>query len=340
MKKNIGILFGGNTAEHEISIMSAKSVIENIDRDLFNIKIYGLDKKNTPYIFSEENFISKKENLFDNAEKLSWGSFTDIIISEVDVIFPILHGPYGEDGKIQGYFEMLNKKYVGCGLTSSAICMDKMFCKYVLFSNGFKMLPFTELRLHEYENNKDKSIKKILEKIKFPMFVKPCNMGSSVGISKANNENELNKSIQKAFEFDSVILVEHGIEPRELECGVIGFKELKATAVGEIVPSHEFYDYEAKYSEDSKSDLIIPADITKEEYDYIQNEAIRSCTVLNVRGLSRVDFLKDKKTGDIYLSEINTMPGFTKFSMYPSLAKEIGYSYKDLITELINISLI
>ncbi len=339
MKKIVGILFGGKTAEHDVSLMSAKSVVENIDRDLFEIKIYGLDRENTPHKFTQDQMFSVEDDIFKGAERISWSSFSESLIDEVDVVFPILHGPYGEDGKLQGFFEMLGKKYVGCGLSSSAVCMDKTFCKLVLLSENFKMLPFMSLRFHEYKEAPKEFRKRIIDKLGFPIFVKPSNMGSSVGVTKAIDEETLISAIDLAFKYDEGIVLEKGIEARELECGVIGLDSLKATAVGEIVPSHEFYDYDAKYSEKAKSDLIIPAKIPAEEYEFLQKEAARACTVVKARGLSRVDFLKDKATGDVYLSEINTMPGFTKFSMYPLLAKETGYSYKDLITELINIGL-
>lgn len=339
MKIRLGIIFGGRSEEHEVSIMSTKSVVGNINREKYDIELYPLDKEGEPYHIKEADLSSNM--IFLEANKLSFGEFADSLRSKCDVIFPIIHGPYGEDGRLQGFLDMLGMKYVGCGMTASSLCMDKAYCKHVLKQNGFKVLPYYSFFEEDYNTGEGREtvLREIELRLTYPIFVKPSNLGSSVGITKAHDREELEKAIAYALGFDRSIICETGINARELECGVLGHYQLEPTVVGEIVPSKEFYDYEAKYSEDALSELIIPAKVTEEETRYMREEARRACTLLGVRGLSRVDFLMDKDTKEIYLSEINTIPGFTKYSMYPSLAKLIGYNYTQLIDKLIEIAL-
>lgn len=339
MKIRVGIIFGGRSEEHEVSIMSTKSVVENIDREKYEIELFPLDKGGNPYRISEADLYSGK--IFVEANKLSFGAYIDALKASSDVIFPVIHGPYGEDGRLQGFLDMLNMKYVGCGMTSSSVCMDKAYCKHILKEKGFKIPPYYSFFREDYSTDEGKKriLAEIKERLTYPVFVKPSNLGSSVGITKAHDEDELKAAIEYALRFDRSIICETGINARELECGVLGHYILEPTVVGEIVPSKEFYDYEAKYSEEALSELIIPAEISEEKTAYIRREATRACTLLGVRGLSRVDFLMDKDSNEIYLSEINTIPGFTKYSMYPSLAKMIGYSYTQLIDRLIEIAL-
>lgn len=339
VKIRLGIIFGGRSEEHEVSIMSTKSVVEIIDRKKYDIELFPLDKSGQPYHIKEADLNANL--IFLEVNKLSVGEFADNLKSKCDVIFPIIHGPYGEDGRLQGFLDMLDMKYVGCGMTASSLCMDKAYCKHILKEKGFKILPYFSFFREEYGTEDDRQgiLTEIEQCLTYPVFVKPANLGSSVGITKAHNLEELREAIDYALQYDRSIICETGINARELECGVLGNYVLQPTVVGEVVPSKEFYDYEAKYSESALSEIIIPADITEEETNYIRAEAKRACTLFSVKGLSRVDFLMDKATRDIYLSEINTIPGFTKYSMYPSLAKMIGYSYKDLIDELIKIAL-
>lgn len=339
MKTRLGIVFGGKSGEHDVSIMSAKSIVENVDTAKFLIKLYGISREGLPYKFDKTAFLCDKSTMFQKAKELTWGEFVDCIIKEVDVVFPILHGPFGEDGRIQGMFDMIGVKYVGPHLTSSAICMDKGYNKDLLKMHSFNVLPYTTINRWKYQKQEEKQLEKAFELMDYPIFVKPANLGSSVGISKANDKIELKKAISLAFDYDDVIILEQGIDARELECGVIGNYKLDATVLGEIVPSHDFYDYDAKYSEEALSDIIIPANIAEEEMQEIRKEAARACEMLGVKGLSRVDFLKDKNTGEVFLSEVNTIPGFTKYSMYPLLAERIGYSYSNLISKLVELAL-
>lgn len=339
VKIRLGIIFGGRSEEHEVSIMSTKSVVSNIDRNKYEIELFALDKSGQPFHMKEEDLAS--DAIFLEQNKISFGEFADSLKGKCDVVFPILHGPYGEDGRLQGFLDMLDMKYVGCNLISSCLCMDKAYCKHILKEKGFNIPPYISFFAEEYKTKegKERILGEIKEKLNYPIFVKPSNLGSSVGITKAHDEKELVEAIEHALRYDRSIVCETGINARELECGVLGHFELESTVVGEIVPSKEFYDYEAKYSEDALSELIIPANISEEETNYIRKEATRACILLGVRGLSRVDFLMDKDSREIYLSEINTIPGFTKYSMYPSLAKMIGYQYTELIDRLIEIAL-
>ncbi len=338
MKKKIALLFGGKSAEHEVSILSAKSIYENIDRDLFDVILIGSNMEGENFIFTDDDLNNLENKGFESAKKLSIKEFISLIKGEIDVVFPALHGPYGEDGKLQGFLDFIDVPYVGCNHTTSAICMDKAYNKYILKSENFSILPFEVIFKYNFDEKPSEILDKISAKLEFPLFIKPANMGSSVGISKVNDKNELKEAIELAFKYDDVVVAEHGIDAAEFECGIFGFNNYKASPVGEIKPSHEFYDYEAKYSEEAKSDISIPAEISEKDAKYIQDECVRAAELFRIRGLSRVDFLMDKNTGKLYLSEINTMPGFTKFSMYPSLAEKMGIPYKELITELIAIA--
>ncbi len=338
MKKNVAIIFGGKSAEHDVSIMSARSVFENIDKNLFETSLIGISLEGEFYQFKEDELMNDKIDIFEKAEKISMIEFIDFRTKNVDIVFPVLHGPYGEDGKIQGFFDILNIPYVGCNHLSSAICMDKAYNKQILNDNNFQILPFELIQKYDFEKNRSELVDRILSRLDFPMFIKPSNMGSSIGITKAKNKTDLEKSIDFAFKYDDVVVIEKGINAKELECGIFGFEDIIATEVGEIKPSHEFYDYDAKYSKTSLSELNIPANLNKEQSEYIKKESVRAAEVFRLKGLSRIDFLMDIDSGKIYLSEINTLPGFTKYSMYPLLVKTIGISYKELITNLINFS--
>ncbi len=340
MKKNLAIFFGGKSAEHEISIMSAKSVYENIDMSKYNVSLFGFDKLGEVYTFDKTFLNLSPENMFTLDRKISFSKFTEILISSIDVVFPILHGPVGEDGKIQGYLDFIGVKYIGCNVATSAVCMDKAFTKDVFVANGFNVAKSVIVHSEDYYKNSLEEIKKVEDNIGYPLFVKPCNMGSSVGISKVSTSEELTSAIDLALKYDDHLIIEKAINARELECGVLGnYGSYKATEVGEVVSSHEFYDYTAKYSEDELSDISIPAIIDEKTRQYIQKETIRAANIVGVSGLSRCDFLIDKDNGEIYISEINTMPGYTKFSMYPLLCEKIGYSYTELIDELVNLAL-
>ncbi len=332
MKKiKLGIIYGGLSTEHEVSINSAKSIIDNIDKDKYEIyKIY-IDKKGNWY--KEDN---KIDNVFDYLRNL-------------DVIFPVLHGLYGEDGTIEGLFELLGVPYVGCNVLSSSICMDKIYTKMILDKIGIDTAKYIYVKKvkdkYIYINNtfeeKELSLEEISllveDSLSFPVFVKPSRSGSSIGINKAHNKEELIKYIKYASGFDSKILIEENIIGRELECAILGNDLVEASPIGEILPKGEFYSYNAKYIDDSET--LIPNDIDKIVCDKIRSVAVKAYKALDCRGLSRVDFFLEKDTNRIILNEINTMPGFTTISMYPKLWESIGISYKELLDKLINLAL-
>ena len=332
MKKiKLGIIYGGLSTEHEVSINSAKSIIDNIDKDKYEIyKIY-IDKKGNWY---------KEDNKIDNVFEY---------LRNLDVIFPILHGLYGEDGTIEGLFELLGVPYVGCNVLSSSICMDKIYTKMILDKIGIDTAKYIYVKKvkdkYIYINNtfeeKELSLEEISllveDSLSFPVFVKPSRSGSSIGINKAHNKEELIKYIKYASGFDSKILIEENIIGRELECAILGNDLVEASPIGEILPKGEFYSYNAKYIDDSET--LIPNDIDKIVCDKIRSIAVKAYKALDCRGLSRVDFFLEKDTNRIILNEINTMPGFTTISMYPKLWESIGISYKELLDKLINLAL-
>lgn len=332
MKKiKLGIIYGGLSTEHEVSINSAKSIIDNIDKDKYEIyKIY-IDKKGNWY---------KEDNKIDNVFEY---------LRNLDVIFPILHGLYGEDGTIEGLFELLGVPYVGCNVLSSSICMDKIYTKMILDKIGIDTAKYIYVKKvkdkYIYINNtfeeKELSLEEISllveDSLSFPVFVKPSRSGSSIGINKAHNKEELIKYIKYASGFDSKILIEENIIGRELECAILGNALIEASPIGEILPKGEFYSYNAKYIDDSET--LIPNDIDKIVCDKIRSVAVKAYKALDCRGLSRVDFFLEKDTNKIILNEINTMPGFTTISMYPKLWESIGISYKELLDKLINLAL-
>ncbi|MBN2259680.1 MAG: D-alanine--D-alanine ligase [Clostridiales bacterium] len=334
MKKiKVGLVFGGQSEEHEISIMTSREIVKAIDKDKYEIHLYGIDRKGYWKVFDEIGDDLKTLN-FDRQKDKIPGSIIESLQNDVEVLFPLLHGPYGEDGKIQGLFDMLGIPFAGCGLMSSALCMDKDYTKKLLDKIGIPVTKSVTILKNDVID-----FEKMEMEMGYPMFVKPVNLGSSIGISKVRNLKELVNGINDAFRYDFKVIVEEGIDARELECAVLGNENPQASTIGEIIPSHEFYDYEAKYFDDGKSQLIIPAGVSQKHIEMIKEYSIKAYVELGCSGLSRVDFFMDKKTGKIYLNEINTMPGFTPFSMYPQLWKHEGVSYTDLIDRLIQLGL-
>lgn len=259
--------------------------------------------------------------------------------NKVDVIFPVLHGPNGEDGTIQGFFEMLDVPYVGCGVIGSSLGMDKAISKQLFIDAGLNVADYVLTYKHEINDNLQEVIAKIESKFDYPVFVKPVNMGSSVGITKAHHRGELEIGLLEAAKYDRKILVEEFIKGSEIECAVLGNNYPEASGAGEIIPSKEFYDYEAKYFDDGKSTLIIPARLKAEEEQSIREAAVKAFKALDCCGMARVDFFLDRATGKVYINEINTIPGFTKISMYPKLWENAGLSYGKLIDRLIELAL-
>ena len=332
-KIKLGIIYGGMSTEHEVSVISAKSVIENLNKEKYEIS---------------EIYITKKGEWQNKEGKQIENIFT--ILKKFDVVFPVLHGLYGEDGTIQGLLEMLKVPYVGVGVLGSAAGMDKVYTKIIFDKAKIPQAKYVYIKKNkdgytyvgeDFEEEKlalKEICKKINEKIDFPMFVKPSNSGSSVGINKAHNIEELEKYIENAGKYDTKILVEENINAQEIECAVLGNENTKASCTGEIIPADEFYSYDAKYK-NVESKTQIPANISKETDNKIRKLAVKAYKLLDCKGLSRVDFFVEKETGKIYINEINTMPGFTSISMYPKLWEHSGLKYSELLDELINLAM-
>lgn len=344
----LGIIFGGRSGEHEISLMSATSIINAIDEDKYEIVKIGITKEGDWYLYEgpaeaieDGSWEEKAKNDFaENPEKYSLnilGSGGASLKERIDFALPILHGPFGEDGTIQGLFEMIDLPYLGSGVTGSALTMDKIMAKAVCEKAGLPQGPYLAVLKHDFDKMKGELIEKIEGTLRYPMFVKPANMGSSVGISKVKTKEELEEAINLAARYDDRLLVEEGIECRELETAVLGNYELEVSGVGEIIPSQEFYDYKAKYFDGGKSELCIPAEIPIEKVEEIQTIAKKAYQLLGCSGYARVDFFMEKSTGRIFLNEINSIPGFTRFSMFPLLWEEAGVEYKDLIERMVRL---
>jgi len=345
------VLFGGQSGEHEVSRVSATSIINNIDREKYEVYMVGITKRGQWYLYSGDvDKIATGEWEKEAVPALIGPStmYKGIIAFKdksyefypIDVVFPVLHGPNGEDGTVQGLMELLEMPYVGPNVLSSSLCMDKVFSKRIFLESGIPTPKFTVVyRKNLNDVDKHEKIRsEISEKIGYPCFVKPANMGSSVGISKVHNEGELIDALKIAAKYDRKIIVEEGIDAREIECSVLGNDNPEASVAGEIVPANEFYDYDAKYF-DEASKLFIPAPIPDAKMEEIRELAIKAYTALDVRGMARVDFLMDKNTGKVYLNELNTIPGFTQISMYPKLWEASGKPYSELIDELIQLAL-
>ena len=336
--KDLLILFGGKSGEYEVSEMSAASVLSNIDTDKYNIIKIGITKDGRWFktdaspeqIKSGEWDSMSKQSAFLSPYTSHHGIFVEGKLQNVDVIFPVMHGDYCEDGCIQGLFELSGIPYVGPGVLASAAGMDKSATKLFAAASGVPQAKWyiTSPAASEEE------IEKIESEFSYPIFVKPCNAGSSLGISKAGNRAELEKAIDEAAKFDSKILCEEYIDGYEVECAVLGNEDTRASVVGQITPSNEFYDYSAKYI-DNASGLTIPANIPEETAEKIREYAVTVFKALGCRGMSRVDFFVLRGSGEIKFNEINTLPGFTSISMYPKLWEKSGIPYSELIDKLI-----
>ena len=321
--KKVLILLGGDSEEHDVSVKSAKAIITNIDQNLFSVKLGCISRDNIWYEyiddlnFLDKNWLNKKLIKIDNIINY---------LKTFDVVFPITHGRNGEDGKLQGFLDLFGVKYVGSKTLASSVGMDKEFSK-ILFSHiGLKNVPYICI-------NKNDNMKQLENSLSYPVIVKPANGGSSIGINKAENKKELKKAIKEASKYDEKILVEKFITARELEVAVLEDKnKLIISEIGEIIPCHNFYDYSAKYEQDSKT--IICTDLNDDIKEEIKALAAKIFIKIGVKNYARIDFFLSEN--NIYINEINTIPGFTEISMYPKLIMNEGISYKDLITKLIN----
>ncbi|MFT8315245.1 MAG: D-alanine--D-alanine ligase family protein [Clostridium sp.] len=338
MKKKIAVLFGGKSTEHEVSRVSAASVLRNIDISKYDVYPIGITKDGQWFEYTGS--IDKIENgQWEKDEYYKKPEGQKVLFNrEADVVFPVLHGLCGEDGTVQGLCRLIDIPCVGPNVMSSAVCMDKVYTKYVLEHFEIKQADYVVVTAVEYGVNRDNIIDAIEKKLKYDVFIKPSNSGSSVGITKAHDRKELIDGIEEALKYDRKVLVEKAINAREVEVAVLGNDKPKAGVPGEILPAKEFYDYEAKY-EDVESKLLIPADMNDAELEEIKKLAVKIYTALDCAGMARVDFLVDKVTSEIYLNEVNTIPGFTKISMYPKMWEAAGKAYKDLISELIEFAI-
>jgi D-alanine-D-alanine ligase len=346
-KIRVGILFGGKSAEHEVSLQSAKNVYEALDREKFEPVLIGIDKSGRWLLNNESRFLlnaddPKRIRLNQDSRAIALTPQSRGLISgldgrrdegTIDVIFPILHGPFGEDGTVQGLLKLADIPFVGTGVLASAAGMDKDVMKRLLRDGGIPIGKF--IALWSYEEPPD--YKTAVEKLGFPLFIKPSNMGSSVGVSKAHNEEEYHTGIKEAFLYDRKIILEEFIRGRELECAVLGNEEPAASVPGEVISTHEFYSYDAKYLDENGAALEIPAKLSPSLTAQVRDLAVKTFRALNCEGLSRVDFFL-RENGQLLVNEINTMPGFTRISMYPKLWEATGISYTALITRLIELA--
>lgn len=370
-KKRIAVIFGGQSSEHEVSRVSAESVLKNIDRNKYDVVMVGITKEGRwlSYDGPVEKIgsgewqgiaqLAAGGGSIAQCETVGNGESSQVpqvvrnnsarsIFSAagaeggsrpIDVVFPVLHGCNGEDGTIQGLFELAGVPYVGCGVLGSALGMDKAYSKVVFEKEGIPQGAYLVFSRKQVKQELQAVVEKVEAALPYPCFVKPSNAGSSVGVSKARDRNELEQALEFAARYDRRILVEEFINGREVECAVLGNDDPIASTVGEVVPCNEFYDYEAKYSSGDSSRVIIPADLPAKTVAEIREYAVRAFKALDCSGLSRVDFFVHKETGRVYINEINTLPGFTSISMYPKLWAASGIPYAELIERLIELAI-
>lgn len=329
--KTIGVIFGGRSGEHEVSLLSATAVIKAIDKTKYQVKRIGITKKGKWKTFEglDENIANGKWEIEGKDSTISEA------LENVDFAMPILHGPYGEDGTIQGLFEIMDIPYAGCGVLSSSLCMDKVSAKEIFERQNIPTCNYFLVYAEDLIEDIDEVVEKIEGSISYNMFVKPSNMGSSVGISKVRNKKELKVALHLAAKYDRRIIVEEAINCREVETGVIGNHQPNVAAVGEIVSKLDFYDYTAKYSDDVGTEICVPAQLPEDTINKIKELAIKAYRALDCSGFSRIDFFVDKEDGSVYLNEINTIPGFTKYSMFPTLWNEVGVNFTDLVEKIV-----
>ena len=345
-RTKLGVIFGGTSTEHNVSIVSGTSIIKNLNKEKYEIYPIYIDLKGEWFKYTYNNEEFKVGDEIIGTEKIE-----NIVkyLKELDIVFPVLHGLYGEDGTIQGMLELLKIPYVGTKVLGSSICMDKAYAKVIFDKANISQAEYIYIRKYNDKYiyiEKDFTeeildingiIKNVSDKIKFPMFVKPSNAGSSVGISKVENETELIKAIEYAGKFDNKILIEEGIQGREVECAVFGNEEVQTSCLGEILSADEFYSFNAKY-QNQKSKTVIPADLPEELSNKVRKIAKKAYKATDCKGLAKVDFFVGDKNNKIYINEINTIPGFTQISMYPKLWEQTGVNYSDLLDKLIELA--
>lgn len=347
-KLTLGILFGGASSEHDISCISAKSILENIDKEKYNIVMLGITKQGEWFLFDDDVTMlpndkwlkskSLKKAYITPDSKIHGIVTEDAEQIRLDAVFPVLHGKNGEDGTVQGLLQLAQIPFVGCDATSSGSCMDKAVTNAVADAFGIEQAKWCAFTKYEYGKDSRKYLNLAINKLGFPIFVKPANAGSSVGITKAHNEEELILGIEKAFKEDKKVVLEEFIEGQEVEVAVLGNEEPVAAEVGQIVAAAEFYDFDAKYNNPA-SELHIPALLSEEKRNEVRQEALRAYKALSCEGMSRCDFFVTKDDQKVLLNEINTIPGQTSISMYPKLFEAVGVGYTELIDKLIDLAI-
>ena len=354
-KRNIGVLYGGRSGEHDVSLCSAASVFSTLDRNKYEVTAVGIDRDGRWYVQDKPKMILDKKfgmvlslkkkgtwlvNHFEQKNKLHLYNIKnkneEVIL---DIVFPVLHGTFGEDGTLQGLLELAMVPYVGADVTGSAVGMDKDIAKRLLKEAGIPVVPSLTINKQQWKDNQKFIIKSALDKLGLPVFVKPVCTGSSVGVKKVKKKELLAEAMDFAFQFDTRVMIEKAIDCRETECAVLGNDNPAASVLGEIIPRHEFYSYEAKYLDPNGAALKIPAEVKAFLAGKIRKAAVEGYVALGCSSMARVDFFLDKKTNKFYLNEINTLPGFTSISMYPKLWDATGLKYSDLLDKLIQLAL-
>lgn len=349
----IGLLFGGRSGEHEVSLMSARSVHDALDPEKYDVVMIGITKDGR-WITGNVTAALESGTLEDAplATLLPDPESSELmelhvdaaqpskltVVAELDVVFPVLHGPYGEDGTVQGLLELAGIPYVGAGVVGSAVGMDKAIFKAVMVAHGIPILPWKLILASDWRHRPDEILDAVEATLHYPMFTKPANLGSSVGIRKCENRSDLQAGLDEAATFDRRLIIEQGINARELEVSVLGNDQPVASVVGEIRPRRSFYDYVAKYVSDD-SELIIPAEIPSSTSQHVRDLAIRAFRAIDCAGLARADFLLDRDDDQLYINELNTIPGFTRISMYPKLWEASGLSYGQLLDRLVELAM-
>lgn len=348
-KVKVGLVFGGRSSEHEVSLQSAKNIVDAIDRSKYELVLFGIDKEGKWHVTDPESFLINEDDpqaiqLKETNERVGLipgqtkeqfiNATTQEALQQIDVIFPVVHGTLGEDGSLQGILRTANLPFVGADLLSSAVSMDKDMAKRLLREAGIDVAKGVVLKKHQLQ---EVSYDRIKEKYGLPLFIKPVNQGSSVGVSKVENEDEFHRGLQEAFLYDHKVLIEEAIIGREIECAILGNESPIASVPGEILPQKDFYSYESKYIDETGAKLAAPADLTEEETDHVQKQALKVYDVLECEGMARVDFFM-KSNGQLVVNEVNTIPGFTKISMYPRLWGLSGIGYPELIDRLITLA--
>jgi D-alanine-D-alanine ligase len=347
----VGVLYGGQSVEHEVSRASSASVISALDRAKYDVTAIGIDRDGTWHVQEKPVLIDDREfgtvtelkrtgdwriNHYEQNGKLSFKgpNGKDVLI---DIVFPAIHGSYCEDGTLQGLLELARVPFVGADTLGSAVGMDKDLSKRLLRDGGVPVVPWVCVINAEWQRDQKSIIQSIIGVCGFPCFVKPARMGSSIGVSKVESESDIAGAISRAFEYDAKIICEKAVDAREIECAVLGNDFPEASILGEIRPRHDFYSYEAKYLDSNGADLIIPAKVDEALSDSIRKSAVYGFKLLAACGMARVDFFLDRNSGEFYLNEINTLPGFTRISMYPKLWEQTGLKYQDLLGRLIDL---